>query len=638
MVAVQAGLLGERVAAARRRHREARGPAPLSTSERRAIVRTFQALIEGLYVHLPQKRAGYGFDPLQRLRLLSERAADPELTDAMFHRELSRIFTDLRDAHTRYMGPLEHADQAMFLPLMVERFQEADGTRGFLASKVAAVAPGDEERFRGAGFESGVELTHWNGVRIHRAVELYAANETGGRPHARIARALESLTMRPLRYAVPPDEDWVDIRYLTALGAAHEIRLHWERVTLSPADPPAAGTGGAYALAYDPVADSAREVKKMLFAGPVWLAENRTATGPGATVRQNAAAGWREDRSQWLTGRFAANVAAKEVSHGGTSYGYLRIYSFQLQDDQAFIAEVIALIAELPARGLIVDLRANPGGLIWAAEGLLQLFTPNRIRPTRFSMAATDLTRALASASQNRSLSAWSASLEDAVATGASHSRSVPLTPLERCNNIGQRYGGPVLAIVDANTYSAGDLFAAGFVDNDIGRLVCTDAATGGGGANVWTPREVARALAGTGYEMAEHDGVSFTVSARRAERIGDAGIDLEDVGVTSPFRRPLTRRDLVDGNTDLLDYACRLLATEVVTGLSVEAAGRDLHVTVDGLSLVQLHVDGVVATAVTPDERGHAALRLPEDWDQHTIEVAGYDRASLRQRRRIGP
>jgi hypothetical protein len=39
------------------------------------------------------------------------------------------------------------------------------------------------------------------------------------------------------------------------------------------------------------------------------------------------------------------------------------------------------------------------------------------------------------------------------------------------CNDIGQIYPGPVVAVVDANTYSAGNLFASGFVDNRIGNL-----------------------------------------------------------------------------------------------------------------------------------------------------------------------
>ena len=44
---------------------------------------------------------------------------------------------------------------------------------------------------------------------------------------------------------------------------------------------------------------------------------------------------------------------------------------------------------DLPDRGLIIDIRDNPGGLIWAAERLLQIFTPNTVQPTKFALRAT---------------------------------------------------------------------------------------------------------------------------------------------------------------------------------------------------------------------------------------------------------
>ncbi len=98
------------------------------------------------------------------------------------------------------------------------------------------------------------------------------------------------------------------------------------------------------------------------------------------------------------------------------TYGYLRLWSFEISDDDGFIAEVVRLLAELPQDGLIIDLRGNPGGLIWAAERLLQLFTPSPIAPTRFSIIASDLTRAMTDAPQNRrSLSPWRRTLLEAV-------------------------------------------------------------------------------------------------------------------------------------------------------------------------------------------------------------------------------
>jgi C-terminal processing protease CtpA/Prc len=252
-------------------------------------------------------------------------------------------------------------------------------------------------------------------------------------------------------------------------------------------------------------------------------------------------------------------LAAKALS---PSVGYLRIWSFDVDDDDAFITEVIRLLALLPQTGLIVDLRANPGGLIWAAERALQLFTDARIFPTRFSLVATPLTRQMADSPFNRlELEGWSQSLQDSVSTGELYAQPLPLTDPEWCNDKGRRYPGRAVAIVDANTYSSGDLFAAGWVDHSIGPLVSVGQATGAGGANVWTSNQLRDALGGTDHELpAMPGGTGFTISFRRAIRsaAGD-GIPIEDLGIPGiPYE--MTRDDLMRENKDLMAFCTRLV------------------------------------------------------------------------------
>ena len=213
-------------------------------------------------------------------------------------------------------------------------------------------------------------------------------------------------------------------------------------------------------------------------------------------------------------------LAAKSLSD---SVGYLRIWSFDLDDDEAFVNELIRLLALLPQTGLIVDLRSNPGGLIWAAERALQLFTDATILPTRFSLIATPMTRQMADSPFNRlELEGWSQSLQDAVSTGEQYAQPLPLTDPAWCNDKGRRYPGPAVAIVDANTYSSGDLFAAGWVDHSIGKLVSVGEATGAGGANVWTFNQLRDALGGTDHALsAMPGGTGFTLAFRRAIRSG---------------------------------------------------------------------------------------------------------------------
>jgi len=65
----------------------------------------------------------------------------------------------------------------------------------------------------------------------------------------------------------------------------------------------------------------------------------------------------------------------------------------------------------------------------------------------------------------------------------------------EMCNQLGQRYQGPVAIIIDALCYSTTDIFAAGFQDHQIGPLIGTSGNTGAGGANVWDYRALMEAV-----------------------------------------------------------------------------------------------------------------------------------------------
>jgi len=599
-------------------------------AEREGIVETLLELIEGLYVHLPQKRATYGKDPVQRLRLLQQRVRQrsASLTRWAFDAELATIFTELRDAHTRYVGPARWRGKVAVLPFMLEIFGSEEEPR-FLVSNVVE----DDPVFEGTRFGKGVEVLWWNGAPIARAVERYADRETGGRPDARLARARDSLTFRPLGYGLPPDEHWVYIRYKTSDGEELEVRVDWRVVDTSRKDEEetAPVLDAHRAFAVDPVSESVRRAKLVLFAPEIWYRrEQGLATAVSAAKPPEA--------GEWVTGRFQQNVAAKRVETSSGEVGYLRLWSFDLIDDDGFLEEVQELLKLLPSRGLIVDLRANPGGYILAAERLLQLFTPHEIVPTRFELLATDLTREMAEARQNSVLlEPWRRSLKEAVENGEPYSRAAPLTPPPLCNNVGQRYGGPVVCVVDANTYSAGDLFAAGFVDNRVGPLISIGKATGAGGANVWMPSHVRRALAGTRYRIdAFPEGVGFTLAVRRAVRSGaSAGTLIEDVGVPGQIRYELTRRDLTEGNVDLLELCGKLLASEPSTDLSVERVGTaQLEVVSSGLDRVDVYVDGHPAGPSLRAGSDPLQVTLPSPWAE--AAVLGFQGQILRQRRLI--
>jgi hypothetical protein len=590
--------------------------ATLNWGERLDIIDAWAQVLDGVYAHLPLKRALYGFDPIRAIEYLRQQV--PALTDLQFHRELTSLINRLRDAHTQYSGPQSIAGAVAALPFLVEAWGPVGDSR-YVVSKVS-----NRRLINDPHFTPGVTLTFWNGVPFDRAVDLHADSETGGRPDARQARALDSLTFRSLEYGPPPDEHWVDLSYIDLKKKKRETRMAW-RVVCPNRAPSASSQGGSARMhrGIDPAAEAVRRAKKLMFNAALW-AEEQPAAPSRATGRS-------------LTEKYTDFLTARIVDTSNGRFGYLRVWSFDVNDDQEFIEAAIKLLAGLPNRGLIIDLRDNPGGLIWAAERMLQLFTPNQIVPTKFGMRATPLTNAMAAARFNQSeLGPWADSIASAPSTGEPYSTHLPITSVEQCNDLGQHYGGPVVVIVNANTYSSGDLFAAGIVDNHIGPVVCIGEATGAGGANVWTSDDLSAAMKAAGFPLpALADGANFTMAMRRAVRSGDAeGMLIEDTGIAGqPYA--MTQRDIFKKNIDLIEYCGKLLVDQPSTQLNVVKSGRSLRITTVGLDHLDVYADGHPAGPGFP-LKGNGTIRVPLPQGADAVEVVGFSENVIRQRRRL--
>src|SRR5262249_43611450 len=85
-------------------------------------------------------------------------------------------------------------------------------------------------------------------------------------------------------------------------------------------------------------------------------------------------------------------LSAREVTTSSGKFGYIRIWTFNVNDAEAFVNEFVRLAELLPQDGLIVDVRDNGGGLINAGEELLQILTPRTIEPERLQFINTTLT------------------------------------------------------------------------------------------------------------------------------------------------------------------------------------------------------------------------------------------------------
>lgn len=248
-------------------------------------------------------------------------------------------------------------------------------------------------------------------------------------------------------------------------------------------------------------------------------------------------------------------------------FGYLRIFSFGTKRPLEFIEEFARLAKLLPSNGLIVDVRGNAGGSIVAAEGCLQVLSPEPIRPSRAQFATSPLLLDIcerhpeATRKVPLALEPWIRSLRQAVLTGSAYSQGFPITDTETLANIDGWYDGPVVLIVDALCYSATDIFAAGFADHQLGAIVGTSDNTGAGGGNVWRHRDLVKLAGDDGPLKKLPGGVDFRVAVRRTTRVhGHEGQILEDLGIEVTERHYMTRNDIFEGNRDLIATAAKHL------------------------------------------------------------------------------
>jgi hypothetical protein len=236
------------------------------------------------------------------------------------------------------------------LPFLVEEHTH-QGRLRYLVTKVATGLAVPE-------FGPGVTVTSWNGIAFDRAVELNADRQAGSNLDARRARGLEAMTIRWLGMSPMPDEDWVIVGYTGLDGEEHEHRFEWKVLGPDPSpdgvDPTDAREPAARNLGIDARFEAVRRAKKRLFNPDAVVLEE-------ATMRERARASRSGRRDADAPPPTAAPDAStmpdvftfRPVDGPGGPYGYLRIWTFSVDDDGPFLDEFIRIAGLLPQKGLI---------------------------------------------------------------------------------------------------------------------------------------------------------------------------------------------------------------------------------------------------------------------------------------------
>lgn len=606
----------------------------LSLEERDLIIDQALVMLENLYVHLPLKRAMHAIDPIQRLKLLKLR--HHKLSERAFHDEMISTYVHLRDLHTNYILPDPFRTRTAFVPFRIEEFFEGSQRR-YIVSQVSPMVTDPK-------FKPGVVITHWNNIPIDRAVEVNAEREAGSNLDARHARGLAAMTTRWMGMSLPPDEEKVTVRYLDG-DQSRTIEFDW--MVLLPGAP-ASGIdllteAGPIArlLGVDAKTEVERRVLKLLFSPEAIAAERKMASLRSDPLTANAVSGAENVNLAEVSTMPDVFSSFRTVTTPSGEFGYIRIRTFNVDDDEAFLQEFIRLVKTLPQDGLILDVRGNGGGLITAGERLLQVLTPKPIVPSRLHFINTPLTLTLCRS--NDFIKQWEESITQSIETGADFSQGFPLLPIESYNDIGQQYQGPIVLVTDALCYSTTDIFSAGFQDHEIGKILGASGNTGAGGANVWTHDLLQQLLSAADSPIQPlPKGASFRVAIRRTTRVGQrASVPLEDLGVVPDEVHRLTKNDVLNGNVDLINEAGRLLAgMKPVFKLTTEltsAAANAVRVQVNTLSLTRVDVFADDRPRLTIDvSDGTRTITLPKPESAKVLEFRGYNGEQLAAATRV--
>jgi C-terminal processing protease CtpA/Prc len=167
------------------------------------------------------------------------------------------------------------------------------------------------------------------------------------------------------------------------------------------------------------------------------------------------------------------------------------------------------------------------------------------------------------------------------------------------------------MLITDALCYSATDIFAAGFQDNKVGKVLGVNENTGAGGANVWDQELLLYLMGGrdSPLEPLENRG-GMRVSIRRLLRVNaHEGMPLEDLGIKPDFIHKMTKADLLNNNKDLINHAASILAQMPVHDLSIKISKRS-----DGGFDVKAETKNITRLDVYVDDRPQQSLDISSD------------------------
>jgi len=568
----------------------------LTPAEKRVILDQAVLLFDHLYPHLSFKKQLFGdfTDPVENLAALSSQLDD--LGELEFHSRVSAAFAMVMDPHTWYGFPAPWRSAVAFLPFQLGFWMDRQRNTHFVVTAVMNATPngGQGHPF----FRRGAEILRWNGNDIQCELSRQAlARLPVPWGETKLTHWIRPATVVPLRFCLPPDDPAATLHYIAPEGGeTRAIRFDWG-VATGMSDH--AGFPSAAFSVNVPTAAVSSAAGHFVRQGKLLVQVSSIDPQRESSIPEVF-------RFQYTGGAPQPGgldpAALHAPSRPDAKFGYLRIRQFTtsglLNSEEDIVREFRRILGDvmqpMAPDGLILDIRGNPGGNIQAAERMLQMLTANRIHPVDFHLVNTPALQSMLEIlrSQTRNpggltpaeterlaevqlkLEPWMNDPPPAEATaGDPLTPGHPLTPEEKANEVGQVYRGPCVLLTDGCTYSAADIFSAGFQDHAIGPIVGMDNSTGGGGANVWSHDDLLNSLPvlpdlaiqplpplSRPPEERATMSLAFLRCLRTAGR--NSGQAIEDYGVTADmWASPGSLEHLLDGFPGVIGLACEQMA-----------------------------------------------------------------------------
>lgn len=591
----------------------------LSADEKQLVASQARMLLEGLYVNRYHKEAVYGASVAigDQAKIIEQNA--PSMSTEALELALSRLWHSQRDGHLNFFFPKPYSCYASMLPFTLVEVFAPDAEHSVVVKSLRSFASSLAD-----APQIGDELVAYDGLPIEKAIEGQIATYGGSNSSGGYAQALYTLTVRDHRLHLVPEGDSVELTFKTPEGRLYTIDAPWTTqrddwcVTPPNGYSMAEGTTDPLALA-ESTDDPLREDVLQGDAQSPYLLLCSDIESAYA-LEQNASG-----LALIPTSNRDISYALVENRYG--VFGYLKLATFMstgYQADAAFELIRNLLATELrDTRGLVIDLRGNPGGTIELAEKLPQLFASREVPVQGARLLNTELNDFILNNSfLGMGPSAqWSSVINEAAGTDARYTKTATFTAGSDANAAGQAYFAPVAVLTDALTYSAAEHFASIMQDEGIATIWGEDLKTGGGASNAMDQEMFVRYVGEPFVSLPA--GHSMRVAWRQFIRTGrNEGMVLEDLAVTSDRRVRLTLDELLSGTPTQLNRITSDLAYLSARGVSsayfgfpkqtessIDAIGIDLTVT--NTDDVQVWIDGRFASKVKVSAKQAKAVQI---------------------------